>query len=165
VLGCRSVEEAAHAFEQALAMDHSLGLAHGFAGYNAALLGRVSETLPAIERAMRLDPTDRRHSIWFFFGGFAELLLGRIDGAVALLKKSLERNPSYGSSQLFLMAALSLLGRPEEAARLAASFHSQYPEYRANAFEQLWLSRSPSPTYRAQVQPLFEKIRSLGITA
>ena len=158
------LEEAAHAFEQALAMDHSLGLAHGFAGYNAALLGRASETLPAIERAMRLDPTDRRHSIWFFFGGFAELLLGRIEAAIELLRKSLERNPSYGSAQLFLMAALSLLQRPDDAARLAAAFRGQYPEYPANAFEQLWLSRSPSPTYRAQVHPLFEKIRSLGIT-
>ena len=158
------LEEAAQAFDQALAMDHSLGLAHGFAGYNAALLGRTSETLPAIERAMRLDPTDRRHSIWFFFGGFAELLLGRVEAAVALLEKSLERNPSYGSAQLFLMAALSLLQRPDAAARLAASFRGQYPEYPANAFEQLWLSRSPSPTYRAQVQPLFEQIRSLGIT-
>src|SRR6516164_1717060 len=159
------LEEAAHAFDQALVMDGSLGLAHGFAGYNAALLGRASETLPAIERAMRLDPTDRRHSIWFFFGGFAELLLGRADAAVALLEKSLERNPSYGSAQLFLMAALSQLGRPQEAARLVEGFRAQYPEYPANAFEQLWLSRSPSPTYRAQVQPLFEQIRSLGITA
>ena len=158
------LEEAAHAFDQALAMDGSLGLAHGFAGYNAALLGRASQTVPAIEHAMRLDPTDRRHSIWFFFGGFAELLLGRVDAAVALLEKSLERNPSYGSAQLFLMAALCLLERPDAAARLAASFRGQYPEYPANAFEQLWLSRSPSPTYRAQVQPLFEKIRSLGIT-
>ena len=114
---------------------------------------------------MRLDPTDRRHSIWFFFGGFAELLLGRIEAAIELLRKSLERNPSYGSAQLFLMAALSQLGRPEEAARLADSFRAQYPEYLANAFEQLWLSRSPSPTSRAQVQPLFEKIRGLGITA
>jgi tetratricopeptide (TPR) repeat protein len=158
------LEEAAHAFEQALAMDHSLGLAHGFAGYNAALLGRANETLPAIERAMRLDPTDRRHSIWFFFGGFAELLLGRIEAAIELLRKSLERNPSYGATQLFLMAALALAGRPSEAAQLADTFRAQYPEYPANAFEQLWLSRSPSPTYRGQVQPLFEKIRSLGIT-
>jgi TolB-like protein/Tfp pilus assembly protein PilF len=159
------LDEAAHAFDQALAMDHSLGLAHGFAGYNAALLGRAGQTLPAIERAMRLDPTDRRHSIWFFFGGFAELLLGRVEQAVGLLEKSLERNPSYGGAQLFLMAALSLLGRSADAARLAASFRSQYPDHPANAFEQLWLSRSPSPTYRAQVQPLFEQIRSLGITA
>ena len=159
------LEEAAHAFDQALAMDGSLGLAHGFAGYNAALLGRASETLPAIERAMRLDPTDRRHSIWFFFGGFAELLLGRAEQAVGLLEKSLERNSSYGSGQLFLMAALSLLGRPGDAARMADTFRGQYPEYPANAFEQLWLSRSSAPTYRAQVQPLFEQIRSLGITA
>src|SRR6516162_1855324 len=159
------LEEAAHAFDQALAMDGSLGLAHGFAGYNAALLGRASETLPAIEHAMRLDPTDRRHSIWFFFGGFAELLLGRVDSAVALLEKSLERNPSYGGAQLFLMAALRQLGRPQDAARLADGFRAQYPDHPANAFERLWLSRSPSPTYRAQVQPLFEHIRALGITA
>jgi TolB-like protein len=159
------LEEAAHAFDQALAMDGSLGLAHGFAGYNAALLGRAGETLPAIEHAMRLDPTDRRHSIWFFFGGFAELLLGRVDSAVVLLEKSLERNPSYGGAQLFLMAALCQLGRPQDAARLADGFRAQYPDHPANAFEQLWLSRSPSPAYRAQVQPLFEHIRALGITA
>jgi len=120
--------------------------------------------LPAIEHAMRLDPTDRRHSIWFFFGGFAELLLGRSEAAITLLQKSLERNSSYGATQLFLIAALSLTGRPGEAAQLAATFRGQYPEYPANAFEQLWLSRSASPTYRAQIQPLFEKIRSLGIT-
>jgi hypothetical protein len=80
--------------------------------------------------ATGLDPTDRRHSIWFFFGGFAELLLGRVDAAVTLLEKSLERNPSYGSAQLFLMTALSLLERPDAAtaaARLAASFRGQYP--------------------------------------
>ena len=63
------------------------------------------------------------------------------------------------------MAALALLGRPTDAARLAASFRSQYPEYPTNAFTQLWLSRSPAPAYRAQVQPLYEQIRALGIAA
>jgi tetratricopeptide (TPR) repeat protein len=112
---------------------------------------------------MRLDQTDRRHSIWFFFGGFAELLLGRAEGSIALLRKSLERNPSYGSAQLFLMAALSAIGRHREAAETANSFRTQYPDYRANTFEKLWLSRSGSPTYRAQIHPLFEKIRALGV--
>jgi tetratricopeptide (TPR) repeat protein len=155
------LEEAAHAFAQALALDGVLASAHGFAGYNAALLGRPWETLPAVERAMRLDATDRRHSTWFFFGGFAELLLGRTDAAIALLGKSLELNASYGSAQLFLMAALSLTGRHSEATSLAESFRRQYPEYPAHAFEQLWLSRSNSPVYRAQVYPLFERIRAL----
>ena len=115
------------------------------------------------ERAMRLDQTDRRHSIWFFFAGFAELLLGRTEAAIALLRKSLERNPSYGAAQLFLMVALSAVGRRVEAEETAATFRKQYPDYRTTTFEQLWLSRSGCSTYRAQIHPLFEKIRTLGV--
>jgi len=157
------LQEAERAFKQALAVDDALGIAHGFAGYNAAFLGRADETLPAIERAMRLDPADRRHSIWFFFGGFGELLLGRTEMSIKLLNKSLERNPSYGSAQLFLMAALALVGRRSEAERAATTFRAQYPAYRTDVFEQLWLSRSGSSTYRAQIHPLFEQIRTLGV--
>ncbi len=157
------LDEAARAFKQALAADQELGVAHGFAGYNAAFLGRADETLPAIERAMRLDQAERRHSIWSFFGGFGELLLGRTEASIRLLRKSLERNPSYGSAQLFLTAALSLAGRLGEAAETAGQLRAQYPEYRSNAFEQLWLSRSGSATYRAQIQPLFESIRAFGL--
>ncbi len=112
---------------------------------------------------MRFDQTDRRHSIFFFFGGFAEMLLGRTEVAIGLLQKSLERNPSYGAAQLFLMAGLSLIGRKSEAARAATAFREQYPASRANDFEQLWLSRSTCPGYRAQIDPVFEKIRGLGV--
>jgi TolB-like protein/Tfp pilus assembly protein PilF len=157
------LEEAARAFKQALAMDRELGIAHAFAGYNAAFLGRADETLPAIQRAMRLDQTDRRHSIWFFFGGFAELLLGRAEASIGLLQKSLERNPSYGSAQLFLTAALHTAGRRGEAAETAARFRAQYPDYRTNTFERQWLSRSDSAIYRAQMHPLFERFRSVGV--
>jgi tetratricopeptide (TPR) repeat protein len=157
------LEEAASAFDQALAMDRGLPGAYGFGGYNSAFLGRAEETLPAIEQAMRFNLTERRLGIYFFFGGFAELLLGRTTAAVPLLQKSLERNPASGAAQLFLMAALSLTGRHSEAARMAESFRQQYPEYPAYAFDQLWLSRSASPVYRAQVYPLVETIRTLGI--
>jgi TolB-like protein/Tfp pilus assembly protein PilF/uncharacterized protein (DUF1778 family) len=156
------LEDAASAFRQALAIDGGLAPAHGFGGYNAALLGRAWETAPAVERAMNLDHTDRRHGIFFFFRGFAELMLGRTHEAIVPLQKSLERNPTYGSPQLFLMAALSLTGRPNEAALMAQSFRKQYLESPASAFEQLWLSRSVSPVYRAQIYPLFEDIRALS---
>jgi TolB-like protein len=157
------LEDATRAFEWALALDHELAIAHGFAGYNAAFRGSAERTLPAIERAMRLNRTDRRHSIWFFFGGFAELLIGRTEAAVTLLEKSLERNRSYGSAQLFLMAALSLSGRHDEAATVATSFRAQYPQCPAGAIKQLWLSRSASTTYRSQILPVFERIRELGV--
>jgi TolB-like protein len=157
------LDEAAFSFDQALAMDGGLAIAHGFAAYNAAFLGDAGNALPAIERAMRLDPADRRHSIWFFFGGFAELLIGRTDASIALLRKSLERNSSYGSARMFLIAALSLSGQYREAAEAAALFRQQYPDGPAGACEQLWLSRSRSATYRAQILPVFDTIRSLGV--
>jgi tetratricopeptide (TPR) repeat protein len=119
--------------------------------------------VPANERAMTLDRSDRRHSIWFFFGGFAELLLGRTETSISLLHKSLERNPTYGSARLFLAAALSTIGRDREATEAAGKFRELYPQHRTRAFEQLWLSRSGSATYRAQIHPAFEKIRGLGL--
>jgi TolB-like protein len=157
------LDEAARAFERALAMDQGLAIAHGFAAYNAAFLGNAGKTLPAIERAMRLDQADRRHSIWFFFGGFAELLVGRTEASISLLWKSLERNRSYGSARLFLIAALSLSGRCREAAEAAQLFRQQYPDCPTGAFEHLWLSRSSSATYRAQILPVFDTIRGLGL--
>jgi len=159
------LKQAEAAFDLALAMDPWLGSARGFAGfagYNQGLLGNAGETLPAIERAMRLDATDRRHSIWLFFGGFAEPLVGQTEAATALLQKSLERNPIYGSAQLSLMVVLSLTGPHRGAALMAESFRQQYLEAPTNAFERLWLSRSTSPVYRAQVFPLFDKIQALS---
>ena len=157
------LDGAAGAFNHALTVDHELGVAHGFAGYNAAFLGHADETLPAIERAMRSDRADRRHGIWLFFGGFAEMLLGHTKQSISLLQQSLERNPGYGSAQLFLTAALSLVGRRDEGAAIATSFRAQYPEYWANAFQQLWISRSSCAGYRAQIQPVFDEIRAFGL--
>jgi hypothetical protein len=64
-----------------------------------------------------------------------------------------------------MMVALSLMGRHQGAPLIAESFRQQYPESPANAFERLWLSRSASPIYRAQVFPLFEKIQALSATS
>ena len=100
------LEEAAEAFDKALTTDPRFGVAHGHAGYNAAFLGHAEETLPAVERAMRFDQTDRRHSVFFFFGGFAEMLLGRTDGrdwAVAKIAGT--------QSQLWCRTAVSDGGR------------------------------------------------------
>lgn len=157
------LEEAEQDEEQALSTDPELGVARAFLGYNAAFLGHPEQTLPAVERAMRLDQTDRRYSIFYFFGGFAELLLGRSEAAIGFLHKSLERNPAYGSAQLLTIAALLQLGRNRDAARATTEFREQFPAARTSDFEQLWVARSTNPVYRAQANPIFEKMRSLGI--
>jgi len=166
------VEQAAAAFRQALTLDpmaharawdgYNMAHAHAWDGYNMAFLGHAEETLPAIERAIRLDPSESRLCVWSFFGGFAELLLGRTEAAIALLNRSLQHNPTYAAAQFFLMAALLATGRRGAADQMLGSLRQHYPGYTLKAFERLWLSRSASPVYRAQVYPLFENIWTLG---
>jgi adenylate cyclase len=156
------VEQAAAAFRQALTLDPELAHAHAWNGYNMAFLGHAEETLPAIERAMRLDPSERPRSVWFFFGGFAELLLGRTEAAIALFNRSLQHDPTYAAAQFFLMAAVLATGRRGAADLMQESLRQRYPGYSVDAFERQWLLRSASPVYRAQVHPLFENIWRLG---
>jgi hypothetical protein len=59
------------------------------------------------------------------------------------------------------MAALSLTGQRGEARSMAETFRRQHPDYPADAFHQLWLLRSTSPVYRAQIHLLFERISAL----
>ncbi len=169
----RDVEQAAAAFRQALTLDpmahvpawdgYNMAHAYGWDGYNKTFLGHAEETLPAIERAIRLhNPSAGEFSTWSFFGGFAELLLGRTEAAIALLSRSLQHNPTHTNSQFFLMAALLAAGRRGEADLMQESLRRHYPGYSVQAFERLWLSRSVSPVYRAQVHPLFANIWALG---
>jgi pimeloyl-ACP methyl ester carboxylesterase len=69
---------------------------------------------------------------------------------------------TFGSARLLLMAALFMTGRHSEAVLMAESFRQQYPESPTNSFERLWLCRSASAVYRAQVYPLFESIQGIG---
>ena len=169
----RDVEQAAAAFRQALTLDpmahvpawdgYNMAHAYGWDGDNKTFLGHAEETLPAIERAIRLhNPSAGEFSTWSFFGGFAELLLGRTEAAIALLNRSLQHNPTHTNSQFFLMAALLAAGRRGEADLMQASSAGTIP-VSVQAFERLWLSRSVSPVYRAQeIHSLFANIWAPG---
>jgi DNA-binding SARP family transcriptional activator/TolB-like protein len=157
------LEIAAHALSGAVEANDKLAIAHAFGGYNAAFLGHAERTLPSVEKAVRLGGEDRRQSVWWFFAGFGELLLGRLANAVCFLEKSLDRNPNYGTAQLFLAMALRQAGRGAEAARMMNSFKRNCPGYDPETFTTQWLSRSSSSSYRAQIAPVLEDARELGL--
>lgn len=157
------LETASAAFARAVEANSSLAIAHAFGGYNAAFLGRAEETLQAVERAIKIGGENRRESVWCFFAGFAELLLGRPSAAVSFLEKSLNRNPGYGTAQLFLAAALRACGKRKEAENTMALFKASFAGYKQDAFTAQWLSRSRSPVYQAQIAPLAEELRQLGL--
>jgi hypothetical protein len=101
--------------------------------------------------------------VWSFFGGFTELLLGRTESAIALLTRALQDNPTHPNSQFFLMmAALLATGRGGAPDLMQESLRQHHPGYSVQAFERMWLSRSASPVYRAQVHRLFTNIWAAG---
>ena len=153
---------AARAFQASISDDPSIAFVHAYAGYNNAFLGRAESVREGVQRAHDLGGTDRLHSIWYFFAGFAELLLGSED-AMPLLRKSLELNPEYGSAQLFLAAALSMHGRRFEAMQIASEFRSHFPSYQTRTFDQQWLWRSTNSVYRRQIDPIADQIHKLGL--
>jgi DNA-binding SARP family transcriptional activator/TolB-like protein len=157
------LEIAAHTLSRAVEVNDKLAIAHAFGGYNAAFLGHAERTLPSVEKAVRLGGEDRRQTVWWFFAGFGELLLGRPANSVCFLEKSLDRNPNYGTAQLFLAVALRQSCRTAEAARMMNSFKRNCPGYDRETFTAQWLSRSSSSSYRAQVAPVLEGARELGL--
>ena len=61
-----------------------------------------------------------------------------------------------------LIAALLAAGRRRAVGAIQDSLRRHYPHYSVKTFEQLWLARSASAVYRAQIFPLFGNIWSLG---
>ncbi len=163
--GGGEVEKAASAFDRVLAIDPRQPAALAFGGYNAAFLGRASETLGRIELALRVDREmpDHSRSISYFFAGMSQVLLGRTEAAVGYLDKSLALNPSYGSPQLWLAAAHVLRGKDHGGRQVLDAFRDRFPRYRLTNFAQQWITRSNNPVYRRQVDSVFASLRRAGL--
>jgi len=102
-------------FERALALNLNLATAHANIGLAKSWLGRAEETEAHINEAFRLSPRDTNSYHWMAQAGYAKLLLSYDDEAVAMLHRSIEINPNYFATHLWLAAALAHLGRRNEA--------------------------------------------------
>jgi tetratricopeptide (TPR) repeat protein len=68
-----------------------------------------------LQQALNLSPRDPLAFNWMFIGGSAKLHLGAYEEAAKWLRQSLAANPNFAPGHLLLAAALSQLGRIEEA--------------------------------------------------
>jgi tetratricopeptide (TPR) repeat protein len=101
--------------ERALALDRNLALAHGAIGLAKYSMGLAEETECHVQEALRLSPRDTSAYRWMMYAGFAKLLLGADEEAVARLRRSVEMNRNFPLAHFYLAAALAHLGRLDEA--------------------------------------------------
>jgi tetratricopeptide (TPR) repeat protein len=132
-------------------------------GATALELGRPEETLPLIERAMRLSPRDPNLGPWLAIAGIALLHQGRHQEAVAWLQRAVDTGTPVALHQAYLASALALVGRIEQAREALEEFLKAKPS--ATIASLRAAARSTEPGYVAQRQRFYTGLRLAGLPA
>jgi lipoprotein signal peptidase len=148
-------------YEQALALDRNLAIAHGWIGLAKYFMGRGAETEAHIQEALRLSPRDAFVFRWMTFVGLVKAQVGAEDEAVAWLRRGIEANRNQPMLHFNLAAALARLGALDEARAAVQAGLALNPGFTINRFR----SGTPSdnPTFLAQRERIYQGMRTAGV--
>jgi len=154
----RDLERAKAEVDVALSLNPNLAMANNVFGTMRIYSGQPLEAIPAIERAMRLDPAGSGQFLHFL--GMANLLAGKYETAAALLKQRVVLMPETDFSRAILASALGHLGEVEEARRVWGELEQINPKY---SFRDHF-SRQPFKN-PADVERVAEGLKKAGLPA
>jgi TolB-like protein/class 3 adenylate cyclase len=112
----RRYAEAIPEYEAVFAANRSAARALCFIGQCKLFTGAIEETIPLLERAMRLSPHEPRVGIWCQQVGRAHLLQSRTEEAIAWFEKARNDSPAHPIIRAELASAYALNGETERAA-------------------------------------------------
>jgi len=97
-------------------------------------MGNSELAIERAERAIRLSPFDPLNYLAYNALAVAHLADGRAQAALEAARESVEINPRFSVCHLFLVAALVLVGQPEEARSHAGTVMDLDPEFSTARF-------------------------------
>ena len=147
--------------ERALALDRNLAPAHGAIGLAKYSMGLAKETECHVQEALRLSPCDSSAYRWMMYAGFAKLLLGADEEAVARLRRSVEMNRNFPLAHFHLAAALAHLGRLDEARSAVQAGLALDPTFTISRFHAR--ASSDNSTYLTQRERISDGMRKAGL--
>jgi TolB-like protein len=103
------------AFDQALALSGSNYFALSSSALALSWMGTTEVAIDRATRALRLSPFDPLNYLSYNALAISYLQIGQFDDAHEVATRSVQLNPRFSVSRAFLVAALSRLGRIEEA--------------------------------------------------
>jgi TolB-like protein/DNA-binding winged helix-turn-helix (wHTH) protein/Tfp pilus assembly protein PilF len=109
-------EEALPEYEAVIASNRNFAAALINIGQCRMLTGLLTEAIPPMEQAIRLDPRNPFIGSWYNQIGGVHLLQSRIDEAILWLEKSRSANPGRPGVHVWLASAYGLKGETERAA-------------------------------------------------
>ena len=148
--------------EHALKLDRNLAYAHAYIGIGKIFIGRAEETESHIAEALRLSPRDTMAYVWFAIGGTAKRHLGLWEEAVAWFRRSIEANRNFPESHFELAAALTQLGRLDDARSAVRAGLALDPNFSVSRARAFFTAESRDPKYLARTERLLEGLHKAG---
>jgi TolB-like protein/class 3 adenylate cyclase len=149
--------------EQALALEHSLAIAHALIGLAKVLLGRAEETEAHVSEALRFSPRDIFAYQWLAWVGIAKAHLNRDTEAVVWLRRGLDANRNYSVAHFNLAASLARLGELEQAGAAVQAGLAFDPTFTIRRWRGSFKTRSDNPTYLAGCERIADGMRMAGV--
>jgi TolB-like protein/class 3 adenylate cyclase/Tfp pilus assembly protein PilF len=151
-------EQSLSEWETAIALDRNNIFALRQFGVTLMHLGRPEEAIPLIEKGVRLSPYDAGVPGVYQVLGLCHLLLGHVETAIELFRKSLAGNTRLYYTHMSLAAALGLQGDLVEARVALAQALRLRPDI--NSIAQL---RTSIPYSNPQYLGLLENVVIAGL--
>jgi len=149
--------------EHALALDRNLANAHAAVGSGKIFIGRAEETEAHITEALRLSPRDTLAFAWMTYAGIAKNRLGSYEPAVTWFRRAIEANRNYPVPYFALAAALTHLGRLDDARSTVKTGLALNPTFTVSRARAAWTAMSDDPIYLAGLEPVLEGLRKAGV--
>jgi TolB-like protein/Tfp pilus assembly protein PilF len=153
------LSEAKMELETAIALDRNNALAIFQLGQTLMWLGQPEAGIPHIEKSIRLDLRSQVIAIRYWGLGACHLLLGHVDEAIGLFRRSRAGGPPLYFIHYFLAGALGLNGDLDDARAELADSLKLNPAINSLAQWREAVPWATNPQYRA----LEEKTLNIGL--
>jgi adenylate cyclase len=150
-------ETAMNAIDHALALNSSSALALALGSTILAHAGRTTQAIAYGQRALHLSPHDPTIYLPLTALGIAHCAAGNFEEAAAVCKKAVQSNPRFSFPCVLQTAALSCLGRANEAKATACRVLELEPHFSIAGFVRAHTGRPEIWT------PIGEALRRVGL--
>ena len=148
-------------FERTLSLNRNIGAAHAWIGLAKITLGKAEDTEAHVEEAFRVSPSESVAFLWRYIQGLAKLMLGQDLEATDYLRRSIDESRNFPLNYFYNAAALTRLGRNDEAKAEIRSGLEIMPEFTLAHYRQS--AESDNPIYLGQRERVAESLGLAGV--